>query len=461
MTHLSARAMSCIVLPLALAGCAAVGPEPLAPQLPVPDTWSSTLALPVEEGTRWWGGFRDLRLDALVAEALAANPDLAIATARLAEAESLVRAERSDLYPILDGLAEGSVTQGLDPAVSLQRVGAGGVLAFTPDLYGRQRRRIQAATATLAARVADLDDARRLLVAGVVEQYIEFRRTHAQLRLLDRALDLQQQTLTIVEARLEAGLAAQLDMRRATADLARTRAQRGLLEIARTEAEVALAILLGKHAGELDLIPSPKDENDPPIYDSGPGAGLPAALVRNRPDLRAAESRLLAAVAGIGVEVADLYPTLRLPGRITANTGGAAVLASQLLGVLGASLDLPFLDAGRRRAEVAAARARADAALALYRRTLLTALNEVENALVAIRASEDRRRELESAVAASEQAYLQLAALNREGLATFIDILDAQRTLIASREAYVNSEAGLALAVVALHRATGASIDSG
>jgi len=461
MRTFSPRVTACSALLLALAGCAAVGPEPTAPQVPVPDDWTSTLALPVDESAPWWRGFHDLRLDALVAQALAANPDLAIASARMAEARALVRAERSDLYPILDGVAEGNLSARLAPDRGLEQVGAGGILAFTPDVYGRQRRRIQAAMATLAARVADEDDARRLLVAGVVEQYIEYRRTHAQLKLLDRALELQRQTLVIVEARLLAGLAAQLDVRRSSADLARTRAQRGLLEIARTEATVALATLLGTHTGGIDLTPSAKDENDPPIYVGGPGAGLPANLVRNRPDLRAAEALLLAAVAGIGVETADLYPTLRLPGRITANTGSAAALTGRLLGILGATLDLPFLDAGRRRAEVAAARARADAALALYRRTLLTALNEVENALVAIRAAEDRRQELASAVTASEQAYEQLAALNREGLATFIDILDAQRTLIGSREAYVNSEAGLAQAVVALHLATGASTTSG
>jgi multidrug efflux system outer membrane protein len=298
-------------------------------------------------------------------------------------------------------------------------------------------------------------------VASVVEQYIEHRRTHAQLKLLDRALALQQKTLAIVEARFTAGLAAQLDVQRATADAARTAAQRGLLEIARTQARVTLAVLLGTHAGDLELTPSPEEEADPPIYTAGPGLELPAAVVRNRPDLRAAEARLLAAVSGIGVEVADLYPTLRLPGRITANAGSAAALTGRIFGVLGTVIDLPFLDAGRRRAEVAAARARADAALALYRRTLLTALNEVENALVAIRAAEDRRRELAGAVTAIEQAYEQLAALNREGLATFIDILDAQRVLILSREAYVDSEAGVARAVVALHRATGASTKAG
>lgn len=435
-----------------LFGCA-VGPDYAPPEIDLPAAYATSLERETATQERWWLGFEDEALNALIAEALEENLDIEAALARIEEAGALVRAERSDLFPRIDGFAQwtGETTLSGDGGSS-DSAFAGGAFSFVPDIFGGQRRRLQAARARADADIYFSADVRRLVISEVALQYVALRRSEERLALLETSLELQDQTLEIVRGRFEAGLAADLDVGRAFADLARTRAQRGPLEIARAQAAHALDVLLARPPGG-DILSNAEDGI--PAFSAGPPAGVPADLVRRRADVRAAEAELIAATADIGVEAADLYPSLSLPGEISADISDASNIADPVIGVLTASLDAPLFDAGRRRAEVRAAEARARAALADYEQTLLNSLREVENALVAINSFEDRLKELESAVEASERAFEQLNALYREGLATFIDILDAQRTLIASREAYVDSQADLAAAIVALYAALG------
>ncbi|MEL6366071.1 MAG: TolC family protein, partial [Pseudomonadota bacterium] len=158
--------------------------------------------------------------------------------------------------------------------------------------------------------------------------------------------------------------------------------------------------------------------------------------------------------AEIGIETADLYPSLRIPGSVTLDLGGT-IDRTELVGTISSVIDIPLFDAGRRRAEIRGAKARARAAVSDYEQSVLSALADVEIALVGINAAELQLREFQSAVESSEYAFDQLTALYREGLATFIDILDAQRTLIANREAYVDAEAAAAISVVDLYFAVG------
>jgi len=439
---------------LALAACA-VGPDYERPALDLPDAYASDIGAADAPGpTPWWNGFGDARLDRLAERALAENREIGEALARLDEASAFVDAARSDLYPALDGQVAATASEQFDGETDGAAADASALIGFTADLFGGRRRAVEAAARAAEARAAALEDARRLTVAGVALQYVELSRAGARLALLDTSLDLQQQTLEIVRRRFEAGLSARLDVRRAEADLARTRAQRGSLAVAASDARNALAVLVGgARPDEIEAA-----EAVPP-FEGALHAGAPAELLRRRPDVRAAEADLAGATAAIGVETADLYPSLRLPGRITANLGSSSGIAQSGVAQVSAILDIPVLDAGRRRAEVAAARASARAALRRYEQTVLEALGEVERSLVAIEALRTRRDDLGEAVTASEQAFDQLSALYREGLATFIDILDAQRTLIDSREAYVNNEAELARAVIALYAALGAPVE--
>ena len=456
MRHVPSIALA--ALAASLAGCT-VGPDYNAPAPGVPRTWSE--AVPGSEAasaTAWWRGFGDEQLETLITTALDDNIDVQIAVARLTEAEARITSQRAANWPSVDASADASATGDISgDAASSTGAGLGAALAFVPDVFGGRRRQIEQVEATAAARRFDIEDVKRVTAASIAERYIELRRSRARLDLLTTSLELQQQTLDIVRQRAEAGLSADLDVQRAASDLARTRAQRGSLDIAEARALHDLAILTGAVPGTLGL--EPAADTAIPDYSDSLAPGVPADLLRRRADLQAAERDLAAASAAIGVATAELYPAFSIPGSITADLGSADRLVGDTVARIGAAVDVPVFDGGRRRAGVDIAEARAEQALLAYRQTLLEAVGEVEDALVSIRAVEARTAELERAVTASEQAFDQLDALYREGLASFIDILDAQRTLIDSRESLLDSQADHALAVIALHRALGAPVD--
>lgn len=405
----------------------------------------------------WWRAFSDPVLDGLIQRGLAQNLEIATARERMKAAQALLRAERADGLPRVDGFLEGGLELSDDTASATTAFGLLG--SFDPDLSGRLAEETRAA----AARYAEADylraDQRRLVAAAIAAQYVEYRRTGAQLELLTQSTELQQQTLRIVTLRFEAGLAANLDVRRAAADLAQTEARLGLIEIARAEAEHALAVLVGVTPGSLEI--ERAQENDIiPEYRLGPPVGTPANLLRRRGDILAAEARLVEAAAEVGIERSDLRLSLVVPGSILIGDGSLDGLFSSFIASLGAALDLPLFDGGRRRAEVEAAEAELSARLAEYRQAFLVAVGEAENALVGIEAFRERDASLAAAIEQSEAALSQSNALYREGLATLFDVLDAQRQLISSRQAQLDNAAALASAFISLHSAAASSLES-
>ena len=432
-----------------LSACATTEPELVVPDVDVPPVYAADLP-PSGIEREWWLGYDDPVLDALVRQGLAANLDIDAAADRLDSAAALLRAERSDLLPSVDGTAEAGVSLSNDSAITAT---AGLFGLFNPDINGRLAAEVRAAAADYAEAEYILADQSRIVAAAIASQYIEYRRTGAQLELLEQSTDLQEQTLRIVTLRFEAGLAANLDVRRAAADLAQTQARRGLIEIARNEAENALAILLAEPPGVFS-VPATNGGRIPD-YGRGPPAGIPADLLRRRTDILAAEARLVRAAADIGIERADLRPSLTIPGTLGIGDGTLGGLFGNFLIGIGAALDLPLFDGGRRRAEVAAAESEAQARLAEYNAVFLNALGEVENALVAIEAYRQRSRALSDAIEESEVALSQSNALYREGLASLFDVLDAQRQLIASRQSLIDSEASLARSYTAFHAGIG------
>ncbi|MET1754972.1 efflux transporter outer membrane subunit [Novosphingobium sp. RD2P27] len=435
---------------LALAACATASDPELLPVIAPPAVYATNLP-PSGRSESWWTGFEDPVLDALIRRGLATNLDVDAAADRLEATAALLTAERSDRLPSVDGSAAVDVDLGSDNRV---RSTAGLFGLFNLDFNGRLAAEVRAAAANYAEADYVLADQRRLVAAAIANQYIEYRRTGAQLDLLEQSTDLQQQTLRVVTLRFEAGLAANLDVRRAAADLAQTRARLGLISIDRTASANALAVLLAESPGNF-APPSQPDGSTIPNYARGPEAGVPADLLRRRADILASEARLAQAAAAIGIEQADLRPSLTVPGTLSLGAGTLSELFSRFLVGIGTALDLPILDGGRRRAEVEAARAEGQARLAEYRAAFLEALGEVENALVAIEAYRQRNEDLAKAIEQSEAALGQSNALYREGLASLFDVLDAQRQLISSRQSLIDSEAALASSYVAFHAAIG------
>ncbi|MFN4091155.1 MAG: TolC family protein [Alphaproteobacteria bacterium] len=218
----------------------------------------------------------------------------------------------------------------------------------------------------------------------------------------------------------------------------------------------ALAVLVGELPGALE------DDLGPPrpvpVMDVGPAVGVPTELLRRRPDMRAAEFNLMRATAEVGVATAALYPRLTLPGSIgvdLAGIGATGGIVTAVLASIAAVFDVPIFDGGQRRADLSAAEERAQQAMIDYRRTLLTALEQVESALIGHAAAEARAAALREAVAANEIAAERARTLYTQGLAGFIDVLDAQRALTNSRLALAQAETALALEAVALYRALG------
>ncbi|WP_374408793.1 efflux transporter outer membrane subunit [Pelagerythrobacter sp.] len=454
---ISVRVVAMLAGAVGLAGCASISDTPPEARIVAPVVYAADLP-PAGLAEEWWKGFEDPALDALVERGLAQNLDIAAAQERLRAAEAVLRAERADRLPTIDGAAEVGVEAGDDSDGVTAEAGLFGL--FDPDLSGRLAAEIRAAAAQYAEADYLRADQRRIVAAAIASQYVEYRRTGAQLVLLEESTALQEQTLRIVTLRFEAGLAANLDVRRAAADLAQTRALRGLIEIARAEAEHALAVLVAEPPGTLAL-PAGDGIDAIPAYGRGPEIGVPADLLRRRADILAAEARLAQAAAQVGIEQADLRPSLTIPGSILLGDGTADGLFSGFLATLGAALDLPLFDGGRRRAEVAAADAELDARFAEYRQAFLLALGEAENALVAIGAYGERGEALAEAIEQSETALGQSNALYREGLASLFDVLDAQRQLISSRQSLLDNQADLSSAHIALHLAAASSDTDG
>ncbi len=447
-------AVALLASSMALSACAATVPQaPGRSGIELPPAFAAQYRPPLEQERNWWEGFDDPRLNELVQQALAANLDIAATRERLLASRALLRAAQGDRLPNVDGVVDSGID--VTSGDSGDTLSAGAVALFDPDISGRLSAQLEAAAARVAAADYLVADRERIVAGEVARQYIELRRTGERLVLLDESTQLQEQTLRIVTLRFEAGLSANLDVRRAAADLAQTRAQRGLLELQRSQAAHALAVLTGDVPRSAP--PVPGEAIGVPSFEGGPALGVPADLLRRRPDLLVAEADLVEAAANVGIERADLLPSLALTGRVLVGDGTFSGILSDFLGSLGASLDLPFFDGGSRRAEVDAAQFELQARFLEYRQAVLEVMGEVENSLVAIQAFSDRNTDLAQAITESERAFEQSNALYREGLASLFDVLDSQRQLISSRQSLIDSEAALATSLVDLYSAIGAA----
>jgi NodT family efflux transporter outer membrane factor (OMF) lipoprotein len=459
--------LACLFAGALLVGCGTVGPAYQRPDLGVTDSdrfvaSPSSVTMPTETDLNWWRRFNDPELASWVERALAGNLDVAAAFERVEEAQALLRAARAGGRPsVIGGVRTGVArrdaggsqdTSGLSASAELD-------LAWDADLWGGQRQAERSAAAAVL-RNRDLAQAARLATAGSAARvYSEWREALAEIRLLEEALQLREDSLRIARVRADVGLAPRFDVMRAQADLASAEAELAAVAAQARAAELALQVLAGERPGQpLASAQSASMERDGiPRIDGEFWIPRPVDLLRLRPDVRAAEQALAGAFADIGVAEAALYPQLQLPGQILLSaTGlGAGSVAQTLTASLGALLQAPLLDGGRNRAALDAAGARAREAALVYRQTVLEAMQQVEAALVARQAIEAQIASLRVASEASAAALDQARTLYTEGLAGFLDVLEAQRTWLDNRRELAQARAEAARASIAAFEAIG------
>ena len=460
MTMVVLRA-SLLAAALALAGCASVGPnyhevKPAAPQLQGLDNAQENSA---QFQAAWWKQFNDPTLDALIQRAAANNLDLRIAVARLHEARALLSGAKSEQLPTIDTDVNYTRSRGQQPGFDTQRqtvttYQAGFDASWELDLFGGVRRSVEAAGADLGASEAALHDAQVSLLAEVARNYFELRGSQLRLDIARRDIDNQQQTVHLTEVRQQLGSGAEQDVASAKARLAAVQAQLPLLQTQASASEYRLAVLLGERPGELDIDVSPKSFT--PIAASLPIGDAGDVLAR-RPDVRMAEREYAAATARIGVAKADFFPHITLGGFLGFLSGRSNDFGSPSTRAwsLAPSISWAGLNVQRVRANLHASEARTDAAQANYQRTVLEAIEDIDNAVTGFNQQRVRVDRLIEQGTQSKRAADLARVRYQEGATGFLELLDAERTQLAAEDDLAQAEAAINTRAVALYKALG------
>jgi len=449
---------------LALAACA-VGPN-YVPPLPVaaaqaPLAASSAPVSDAQTPARWWQLYDDPVLNGLVADALAANTDIRVAVARLDRARASLRVARSDLLP--QTTLSASPAYGRLPADQRAagakredwQVDAGLDVAYELDLAGRVRREIEAAHGDVGAAAADADAVRVAIVAETSRAYIEAASAAEQIKVARNIVDLLDHSAGITEKRFEAGRAEKLDVARLSTLAEQRRAEIPPLVAERDAALFRLAMLTGRTPDALPAAAAARDTTPTlaqpiPIGDGG-------TLLARRPDVRAAERKLAADTARIGIATADLYPRITLGGSIGQSSAGFSDLfgAGPLRWLLGPLISWNFPNQSAARARIAEAKADRDGALAAFDGTVLRALQETDTALSGYAQALRRQQALTAAQDSAARAARIVQARQREGQVDYLSLIDAERTNAEAEAALAQSKFAVAAAQIDLFRALG------
>ncbi len=446
-----------------LAACAA-GPDYRRPEAPEPDAFAAAVgragqaADTAADERRFWRGFGDPMLADLVDTTLEANQSLAAAVARYERADALLAGARRDRWPSVTAGAGASQTRPSefergDGPNTFEAWDAGLAARWEPDLFGRLSRLTEASRAELQAAAADVDAVRVALVGEVAASYFRLRGLQQQREVVHANVRLQQESLAIVDARVEAGRGTDFDRVRARAQLERIRAELPLLDSEIRAVMHRIAVIAGQPPAHLvSWLSAPRGlpEARPVI-----SPGTPGELLRRRPDIAAAERRVAAATARIGVAAADLYPRFTLSGLLGTVAGDAGDLFSSgsesRRAVLG--IDWSFLDRNRVQARINAADAATREAIADYRQVVLSALEATETRLVRYHRSQSRTDLLRGAARSAERAVELARSRFERGYIGYFEVLSAEQELVAARVEAVRSRTDEVLAMVDLYRA--------
>jgi NodT family efflux transporter outer membrane factor (OMF) lipoprotein len=462
-----------LFLPLFVVSGCTVGPDYARPTVEVSDAWQMAVEGELSEVdpdiASWWRSLEDPVLTDLIRRAELSSLDLLIAVARITEAQAVHGIRSGALYPgvSLDGgytrskPSENSATgRSITSAGGSVRASgewsARAAAAWEIDVFGRIRRQVESAEAQYEASIEDYRDVQVMLFAEVAIQYIDVRALQQRLAHAHANAEAQRESVKLTTDRFDAGLTSALDVAQAEQNLAQTESSIPTFEAAQIVAENRLAVLLGLEAGALHDELADGDPTLPSAPD-GIAVGVPAELLRRRPDLRRAERQLAAQTANIGVAKADLYPTFSIQGFVEAVAGSAGDLASSDSigwGLLpGFRWDL--FSGGAIRSNIEAEEARTEQALLAYRQTLLLAIEEVHGALVSLDRERERRDSLLGAVDASGRAVELVRTQYLSGLTNFQNLLDTQRSLFQQQDLLAESEGQVVQNLILLNRALG------
>jgi len=470
-----------LLLTLSLAGCS-VGPDYQAPKPQLPGSYhaldSQERSKPQTSAvdTRWWRNFNDPQLDSLIARAIAGNLSLQQTVLRIAGAREQLSQAQGGLFPSLNGSAKvtrqqlglegllkaNGVNDQVDSTVASQLNGLTQPVtlyqgsfdaSWELDLWGKVRRQIESANAQQQAAIEQRNDALVSLEAEVVRAWLQLRGAQATVNTLQQQIAVADQTWQLTQSQQRNGLAPLTDVENARAQLSSLQAQLPQYQAQTRQAMNGLAVLIGKTPGALDAeLQTPKAL---PALPNAVAVGIPSTLARRRPDIRQAEAKLHAQTAGIGVSVAQLFPSLSLTGQLGVRNTDASYLddwSSHFYSV-GPSLSIPLFQGGRLVSSVKLARAQQASAALDYRQTVLTALQDVENALVSYRADQQRVTALDETTGALQRTFDLASDSYRQGLSTFLEVLDAQRQLAQAEEQATQARMQSGLDLVALYKA--------
>lgn len=463
----------CLGLLLAVAGCRAVGPDYKTPGVAVPAAWTGSAAAggdgKAAAGTddaavlsRWWEVFRDPVLSDLVEQARLNNRDVRQAEARVRQARAQRNLAKAEQLPTLGVSASAtrsrsSETTGMGQTSSLYANGFDA--AWEADLFGGKRRAAEAAQASFEASREELRDVMVTLFSEVALNYVDYRSYQARLAITEAGVAAQTETYDLARWRQEANLVTQLDVDQARLSLEKTRAELPALRTGRDQAEHQLATLLGRAPGSLaaqldGVTPVPEAAAEPSL-------GVPADLLRRRPDVRKKECDLAAQTAQIGVAEAARYPDLTLSGSIglEALTRGDLYTAAARTAAGAVKAGWTLFDGGQIRQKVAVQTALQEEALAAYEGAVLAAVQEVEDALTSHANEQERRRALLEAVKAGESAFKLARAKYESGLIDFETVLSTQQALLTVQDSQAASTAATASGLIRLYKALGGGWD--
>jgi NodT family efflux transporter outer membrane factor (OMF) lipoprotein len=456
-------------------GCTTVGPDYQTPVIDTPDAWTETITQQMSLGARaslqnWWTVFQDPLLDELIERARKANLDLKVAVSRVGESRTILAIAKGENLPLVNASATASRSKLSDdgPLQQVAPVGgfdsqslfqAGVDAVWEIDVFGRVRRTIEAADDNYQASVEDYRDVQVTLFAEVALAYADIRAAQQRIGYARENIEAQSESLALARDRYETGLSSKLDVAQAEANLAATQATLPAIELSLNQSLNRLAVLLGQNAGSLQAeftttqpIPDPKEVID---------IGVPADVLRQRPDIRRAERLLAAQTAQIGVATSDLYPRFALSGMFGLQSRTLSILfdSSSVTWGLEAPMKWNIFSGGRVRGNIQVQNEKTKQLLFLYEQKVLAAIEEVENAIVAYELNKQRVQCLQTATSATQEAVELVLVQYNTGLTDFNNVLVTQRDLLFQQDQLVSSEATVVANLITLYKALGGGWD--